>query len=125
MVVSKSGMFSQYLQLFRLHGAPGHTRSELRRKLSLSHPQNSGSTSSSLTSDLQRQTAWKHGPCRIRAGAKTGDIQSSQAAAGLFFPPPEMEIFKGEMGFDDASGLHSGPQDVLLCWLVICRPDAV
>lgn len=38
---------------------------------------------------------------------------------------PEMEVFEGEVGFDDTSSLHSGSQDVLLCGLVFCRPDPV
>lgn len=38
---------------------------------------------------------------------------------------PEMEVFEGEVGLDDAGGLHSGSQDVLLCGLVVCCPDPV
>jgi len=38
---------------------------------------------------------------------------------------PKMEVFEGEVGFDDTGSLHSGPQDVLLCGLVVYCPDAV
>lgn len=32
---------------------------------------------------------------------------------------PEVEVFEGKVCLDDASGLHSGPQDVLLRGLVV------
>lgn len=38
---------------------------------------------------------------------------------------PEMEVFEGEVGFNDTSGLHSSSQDILLCGLVVCRPDPI
>lgn len=38
---------------------------------------------------------------------------------------PEMEVFKGEVGFNNASGLHSGSQDILLRGLVVGRPDPI
>lgn len=38
---------------------------------------------------------------------------------------PEMEVFEGEMGFDYTSGLHSGSQNILLCGLVVRRPDPI
>ena len=36
---------------------------------------------------------------------------------------PEMQVFEGEVGFDDSSGLHSGSQDILLCGLVVCSTN--
>lgn len=38
---------------------------------------------------------------------------------------PEVEVFEGEVCLDDACGLDSGPQDVLLCWLVVCRTNTI
>lgn len=38
---------------------------------------------------------------------------------------PEVEVFEGKVCLDDACGLHSGPQDVLLCGLVVRRTDPI
>ena len=38
---------------------------------------------------------------------------------------PEVKVLEGEMGLDDPGGLHPGPEDVLLCGLVVGGSDAV
>ena len=37
----------------------------------------------------------------------------------------EVEVLEGEVNFDDASGFHSRPQDVLLRRLIVLRPQSV
>ncbi len=37
----------------------------------------------------------------------------------------EVEVFEGEVDLHDAGGLHPGPQDVLLCGLVVLRTQPV
>jgi hypothetical protein len=37
----------------------------------------------------------------------------------------EVEVFEGEMDLHDAGGLDSGPEDVLLCGLVVLGPQPV
>ena len=37
----------------------------------------------------------------------------------------KVEIFEGEVNFDDAGGLHPRPEDVLLSWLVVLRTQPV
>lgn len=38
---------------------------------------------------------------------------------------PEVEVFEGKVCLDNSCGLHSGPQDVLLCGLVVCRTNPI
>lgn len=103
--------------------APCRMHWELRKRWYKSHPQNNGSTSFSLTSGHPRQTSCSTQKVRTRY------VLVSICWFHFFFkaPPysPEVQLFAGELFFNDTSCFDSRSQYILLSRKIVRLTDSV
>lgn len=129
-VIAQLGL---HLPLRRPLRAPCRMHWELRKKWCRSHPRNNGSTSFSLTSGRPRQTSCS--PHKVRTDSVRQCLPGCHSAVRLVLvsdfcsasscDSPEVQLFAGELFFNDTGGFDSRSQHILLSGEVVWVADSV